>query len=126
MSGIPVVAASSFTYQEPEEMSRVVKELHGTTVGDGDVVEEIGANCQQFMSVTGHSMSGSVEICGLPPLASCCQLAALQECVLNCKVTSAAVQKKEEAMIASSHRYCSTQCAGLVHADSAMEVGSPI
>ena len=58
MSGIPVVAASSFTYQEPEEMSRVVKELHGTTVGDGDVVEEIGANCQQFMSVTGHSMSG--------------------------------------------------------------------
>jgi len=43
--------------KEPEEMSRVVKELHGTTVGDGDVVEE---------------------------------------CVLNCKVTSAAVQKKEE------------------------------
>ena len=38
-----------FTCEEPEEMSRVVKELHGTTVGDGDVVEEIRANSQQFM-----------------------------------------------------------------------------
>ena len=28
----------------------------------------------------------------------------LQECVLNCKVTSAAVQKKEEARMANLHR----------------------
>ncbi|CAK9053290.1 Peroxisomal adenine nucleotide carrier 1 (GmPNC1), partial [Durusdinium trenchii] len=43
--------------KDPDAMERVVSELHGTRVGDGDVVEE---------------------------------------CVLHCKITSAAVQKKEE------------------------------
>eukprot|EP00913_Durusdinium_trenchii_P000876 g815.t1 len=43
--------------KDPDAMERVVSELHGTRVGDGDV---------------------------------------LQECVLHCKITSAAVQKKEE------------------------------
>eukprot|EP00435_Cladocopium_sp_Y103_P000335 s2191_g1.t1 len=43
--------------KDSAKMEQVVKELHGSKVGDGDVVEE---------------------------------------CVLNCKITSAAVQKKEE------------------------------